>query len=391
MILFSCLLFVFSTGMSQDESTLEEKYERYYEAILKVDFRNYVLKALELTEEEINAIDPLLRNYMNQRIDLVEQKLELVADYEEEMLEDDSKADEIEETSDFIENYWEVSIEEMQLKKRYFDLFEGRIPYQKALEFFMLEEELQYQVTKPTLLKVAPVLMKVQEVTAVDTPGMSYNYRIPEITLATPMDTTAMESTQTPAKEGWTSSDRSPMNKGKDWKVKEIETPVPSNINTIQAISNLSGWMDTTRDSVDLDHAYTHDALNKITAVLRAMIKDGYFDTLSIEKRLQRIDGIADKLQENWKSTQHADWTKEAFMSISKLMGEIQTKTAATEVAIASVTSAAQSLDKDELLTQQADKIYSFVAATETAFTALENKNPYADASKGVHADATDQ
>lgn len=380
-VLLTCFFFVLSTGISQEKDYSDEDYQRYYEAKLKVDFRNYMLKALELDEEEIEAVDPLMKSYMNERISLAEQKLELVEAYEEEMQEDDSRQDEVEETSDFIENYWEASIEEMQLKKRYFDLFEARMPYQKALEFFMLEDELQYQIARPTLLRVAPVLMKMKEVTQIDTQGMSYNYRLPEFAVVSPVEEEA--TTANPAdkkkmqKKTWSENPKNQAKETNNWNRKEWKKKSTAmNSEMEMATAELYDWIDATEKKVDLDHAYTHDALYKLTTALRAMKKEGYFGSVDVEKRLTEIETMADKLQENWKSTMHADWARKAFITISDLLEIAQTDEQFTETkqAVAKTSSAARMIKEDRLMTDQAAHIYTFVDLAAEAIKTLEKE-----------------
>lgn len=409
-LLLACLCFVFGQSFSQvDASTKsysEEEYQRYYEARLKVDIRNYMLRALDLEAAEIEAIDPLMRAYMNERVALAERKIKMVEDYEEEMKEDDSKADEIEETGDFIENYWEASIDEMQLKKRYFDAFENRIPYQKALEFFMLEDELQYQITRPTILRVAPVLLKMEEITGtsskhswekMDHSGMGYNS---SPTIDKPLNTignTEIEVEKNGAEmnsdiaiknptiyhsnpNNWNNADHSDQSSStNNWHTADKEEG---------AGADFFAWTDSTERKVGLDHEYTHDVLNAMTAALREMNEGDFFSSTDVESKLTSIEAIADKLQEDWTSTKHADWTREAFISITSLLEEAQKDERFTEAkeAVAKAASAARMIDANRLMTDQAATIYTFVDTAKEAMQVLK-ENLMSDNSEESTAD----
>lgn len=387
------LFLVVGIGVSQNQDYSDEDYQRYYEAKLKVDFRNYMLRALELESEEIEAIDPLMRTYMNERIKLAEQKLDLVADYEEEMQEDDSRADEIEETSDFIENYWEASIEEMQLKKRYFDLFEGRIPYQKALEFFMLEDELQYQIARPTLLRVAPVLMKMQDITQADSQGMSYNYRVPEITLVTPVQAEETSNqTMKSTEKIWSKEKTESTKADQKWEAKQNHKSTSWKDKKSTAVTALYKWVNQTEKKVDLDHAYTRNALYHITTAFRSMDEDNYFSVDNLEAQLTKIESIADKLQDNWKSTMHADWARKAFIKVSDLLktSNFDGDATVSDDMVAKVATAARSLKKDRLMTDQATEIYQFVDLVAETMKTIE-KNAWSTSSSEEMSDDRDK
>lgn len=381
-VLLAGLFFVCTQGMAQSEASLKEDYQRYFESKLKMDFRNYMLDALALTAEEIEAIDPLIRSYMNERIQLAEQRLELIEDYDEEMQEDDNKAEKVEETSDFIENYWEVVIEEMQLKKRYFDLFEGRIPYQKALEFFMLEDELQYRISRPALFRVAPILMKLEQIAQPGDSETSAADEAPEIDPIAPADD--VESIEN--KNTWTeieeetvlenptiASEDTASKDQEDWDKKSATVPAQEG----KATARFYQWVDTTQSRVGLDHRYTHDALYQLTAALREMKANAYWKEMEVEERLTRIEGIADKLQENWRSTMHADWAREAFISIAELLetATVENSSQPIKETIANTAAAARKINPDRLMTKQADHIYDFIGSAKAAIQALTKSN----------------
>ena len=102
----------------------EEGFERMLKTQYKVELRSLAGSALDMTSEEIEDFIPIFMDYMKYKNSLVERRNDLVKDYQDEMKEDDTAKDEAEETADFIENYLEVDIADMELQKDYFDKFE---------------------------------------------------------------------------------------------------------------------------------------------------------------------------------------------------------------------------------------------------------------------------
>lgn len=151
---------ILSVG-AQDYASTEEQYERYFASKIEMDFRKYALESLDLTSNEIEAFDPIFREYMNKRVGLAETKVELVENFRTEIKEDDSMKNESKETAHFIEDYWAESINELDLKRQYFGRFANVISYDKALKFFLLEDEVEYQILRQALAEINPFIMKV--------------------------------------------------------------------------------------------------------------------------------------------------------------------------------------------------------------------------------------
>ncbi|HKK73796.1 MAG TPA: hypothetical protein VJ953_01880 [Saprospiraceae bacterium] len=160
-LLAMCGLILSVRAQAQDYTSTEEKYERYFESKMEMDFRKYAIQSLDLNSEEIEDFDPLFRKYMNKRVDLAENKVELAEIYRDELAEDDTMKDEAKETTRFIEDYWAESIDELDLKRQYFTRFADAVSYEKALKFFLLEDEIEYQILRQTLAEINPFIMKV--------------------------------------------------------------------------------------------------------------------------------------------------------------------------------------------------------------------------------------
>jgi hypothetical protein len=151
---------VTTTDTNTDTEVNFEDYQKYLEGKLKVEFREKVIKSMELTEDEIVGFDPIFRDYMEDRKSLVEEKYKLIEEYEDEMAEDNSAESEDEETAGFIENYWELDIKEMELQKDFFDRFEDVVSTDKAINFFLMEDDMINQMMRPTLIRVVPMIVE---------------------------------------------------------------------------------------------------------------------------------------------------------------------------------------------------------------------------------------
>jgi hypothetical protein len=72
------------------------------------------------------------------------------------------------------------------------------------------------------------------------------------------------------------------------------------------------------------DHAFTSAGLHKMADALRALTIRYSVSDANVTSELQRLRLYADQLQEDPRSTEHADVIREAFLLASDLMGLIQ-------------------------------------------------------------------
>jgi len=111
----AALLSVFtSTAFAQatKASNIEDAtYERIIENKMEVEFRSFAYKKLKLNSEEINDFDPVFKEYMNDKTDLIEEKYDMFQKYS------NMDADE-RDRSDFVDDYLETEIDELQLKRK---------------------------------------------------------------------------------------------------------------------------------------------------------------------------------------------------------------------------------------------------------------------------------
>jgi len=239
------------------------KYEKLLDGYLTVNFRKYAYERLNLTEDEIIALDPLYLSYMQEKNELNDRREKLVKDYRKEMKEDDRPADEAEETTDFIEDYWELKIAGEELRKDYFDKMEDVIPYQKAFTFFLLEESIEMDLLKEMNVQLAPVLLELED------PNLVY-YR---------------------------------------------------------ELKRYNIWMQRNNidigGTVSLDHQYTYDGLKKLSNAIRATARVAKVNVTDLEARIDEIMAKAAQMQEDKYADTHADLAKAAFMMVTDLMTDL--------------------------------------------------------------------
>jgi len=305
-----------ASSRANDISDLEN-YERMLKSQFNVDLRSVAINVLELDEKQTSDFTPILMDYLRSKESIIARRNILVNQYVEEMAEDDTRKDEINETGDFIENYWELQIADMELKKDYFDRMEDAITPMKALQFFDVEEMFQHRMNRVQLMKSIPSFIVLEPVT--------YTYE-----------------TQVNAFRNW----------------KKI---------------NIDG-------SVDIDHNFTFNGLEKLLAAAESMTAvegisvDGFADTK------QAIMDKAAMLKKDWTSLQHADYAREAFTLTANVINEIaeDSRFNSSDAWNKKLSALATSINPDVKLTDQADEVYSFFETAEYIVNDLvEQANSY--------------
>ena len=137
----------------------DKEWSLYIDKKLEMDFRLAAIEEMNLTAEEINEFNPLFDKYIDRKDKITERKFQLTEDYISEMNEEEDEADRTEATSDYIEEYWEEEIAEMKIKEEFYDVLENKIPYNKAIQFFLLEDALENRVRYDDLKMEMPDLL----------------------------------------------------------------------------------------------------------------------------------------------------------------------------------------------------------------------------------------
>ena len=75
---------------------------------------------------------------------------------------------------------------------------------------------------------------------------------------------------------------------------------------------------------MEIHHKYTSDAIRKMSKALVAIAdKKGMSDQMNIQELSKKLNADADQIQKNWKSTDHADYIKQAFLQVSGAVNQL--------------------------------------------------------------------
>ncbi|MEZ4933824.1 MAG: hypothetical protein R2788_17095 [Saprospiraceae bacterium] len=340
LILFFSIV-AFSTTNAQNSKTqpTPEDYERLIRATENMEFREYAIKSLKLTSQQIEDFDPLYRSYMREKSSLAQRKFDLLDEYVEEMAEDDSAKNEENDTENYIEKFWKVEIAEMELKKDYFDKMADKISVDNAFGFFMLEQNAQNEVQKQIIeRRYIPIYIEVEKP---NTSTGSINKNMPD--------------------------EKDIMKQPIDKKYKA-------------AIEAFSNWVESGSGKVGLDHQYTHDGLYSLVGATSALSEASQVNYKGLAQKKEQILNLADKLQENKYSDKHADYAREAFTMAASMLKTVQQKSdfSASNYAVSQVEVAAKKIDPDKLMTPQAEHIYGFFQKAQMAINSMSNSFSWA-------------
>lgn len=306
-----------STDQEMTNTTVSDTdYERLLDAYLRVSFREYAYETLNLSSDQIIALDPLFMEYMKERNALMDKRTDLMNEYNEEMKEDDRAEDEAEESAEFVEDYWEINIDEQRLRKETFDRMEDAISFRKAFEFFLLEEAIANRVNQEKAIEYIPVLVDL------DSPELTY-YR---------------------------------------------------------EVDRYNTWMKRNDISIDgktsLDHQYTYDGLMKLSRTIKATVNAVDADIENFDTHLATIKEKANIMTQDKYADNHADAARVAFVTVATLMEEIA---ALDGVVVASerikaLRMAAEKIDPNTLYLEQSKHAYSFFNEAQQTINNLYTK-----------------
>lgn len=125
----------------------------------------------------------------------------------------------------------------------------------------------------------------------------------------------------------------------------------------------------------DLDHAYTSNGIEKMSAALVALAdKEGGADA-NINQRKETFQQNASQLQRNPQSLQHANTVKSTFMEASELLAAIKEKSYPdSDADVDEVRDAANKLDENKSLTEQQDEVDNFFDEIGEAMEELDGE-----------------
>ncbi len=299
-----------ATDRGSNVEVTAEDYDRMMEKQVFVAARAQAINSLNLTEKETKEFTTILMAYTNAKERLMERRRSLVEAYADEMKEDDTAKDEMNETGDFIENYWEIDIAEMEMRKDYFDRLEDAITPMKALRFFA-NEDMYNRRAKRTLLME----------------------RMPKLTFL-----------------------------------------VPSYVTYQYEIDDFNNWNRVNIDGkVGLDHQFTSTGLQKLLNTAEAMTYAEGIDVKDFAAKKEKVAMLANKLTEDWKSLQHADYARKAFVSTAEILNAIAKDARFNEPTawLSKLKTTAEMIDPDKKLTDQASTVYTYFSTAESIVNEL--------------------
>lgn len=291
-----------ANDVSNYTNSFSEEYQKVIRAQYEINFRGLAIEALNLNEEEAIKFTPIFFSYMEGKQALNEDREDLVSEYQREMSEDNSPESAENETADFIENYWESDIDEMELKKDYFDRLEDEIGTERALKFFDLENMYSNRLKRISLLESLPM----QPVLYVLEP-ISYSYKM--------------------------------------------------------EMDDYNNWNKIYIDGqVALDHEFTYDGLTKLLTAAEAMASAEGISVNNLSNRKAMIMNKAEQLKVNWRSLKHANLAREAFTETASILQEIahDDRFKTSSAWIDKLDNAAKSIKPNVKLTDQGTAVNDF-------------------------------
>ncbi len=380
-----------STTLNNTNSDVtQEDYERMLRNAQNVAFRTYVIETLGFNEQEIRDFDPIYRDYMRDKNKLMQQRYELLDEYAEEIKEDDSAKNEEEDKADFLENYWEIEIAEAKMEKDYFDKLEDKVSTDDAFSFFMLEDIAEGGITKYYIeRRYVPFVIEMEKPSTGSTDNRSMDKSAQQSSMTGTMDnnskakstnnmsTEHRDNMDTNANQNM-SNNTTKMDNTLDGKA----TAKTVNMKYKKDIDSFSSWAKGDKGKVALNHQYTHDGLISLANAISALYSaNGMTLDADFNSKKQQIIQKANKLQEDPKSTQHADWAREAFVMAADMLESVHQKSSknTNSNAITQVKEAAKKLDPNKLMTPQAEHIYNFFDKAEAAISSMSNSISWAN------------
>lgn len=366
----------FTFAQNETTNVTDEDYDRLIENTLKMEFRTYVLEKLDLTKEEILKFDPILKEYMAKRSEKIQKKYDLLEEYSEEMAEDDRYSDEKNETIEFVEDYWEVEIDEMQLKKRYFERVAEAIPFSKAVEFFLIEEMTEHRVKQHVIGRTFPVIVEFElSDTNDDTQTKGYDYKSKD---------DKNKSTYTYKEKSTAHMDKSDKEKSTahmDKSDKNMEKVQGVSKKYYTSVGEFDNWVTTSGRAVDISHEYTHNGLTKLANAVYSLSEAYGIESPSLKNHKKAVIKIADELRKDPLSTDHADITREAFMTVAKMMDAMtsDSKCTATVDNLNELEAVAKKMNPDKLMTNQAPVIYDYFEKAQEIVNDISSQIKWAD------------
>ncbi|MEM1326816.1 MAG: hypothetical protein AAGI23_12720 [Bacteroidota bacterium] len=366
-----------STISNVESEQATKDFERYMSSLLKMEYRNATINALGLTNEEVEEFDPIFKDYVEKKQDMMRKKMRMFKDFQEEMDEDDSPENIEEDKADFIEDYLEFTADEIEMRKRYFDRLEDKISVEKALQFITMEEMAENRIQRETIIRMVPFIIVEEDMSDEmkseydkfrnpsyndnmkdSKKGQSYN--------STNDDDSTLDDTRTynAVTNGTRYNQRvdvdgSTRNNGKATAVSNADAVGQAK----SKIDEFRSWVMSNKGEASLSHDYTYNGIEALLGVIES-IDQTMDNNISVSNMKSEVMDIASKLKVDKYGDEHADVAYDAFTYIARMMNNV---TGSNDMALMN---AAKKIDKDVLLLDQAKHIYNFF---ETANQQLQS------------------
>lgn len=142
------------------------------------------------------------------------------------------------------------------------------------------------------------------------------------------------------------------------------------------AVNDFLSYVEENRaeQSADSTHTYQAEGLRRLAAALDELADRDTIGSVSLDSRITALRNRADALQRNWRSTEHARYTREAFDSAAVLVEGMQRQrfsNIANEAA--QLRQAASGVAPDRLLLEQKAEVQRFFQRAADAVRAMAN------------------
>ncbi len=146
--------------------------------------------------------------------------------------------------------------------------------------------------------------------------------------------------------------------------------------NAPEDVSSFVRWTDEHRARQDQDttHAYTADGIRRLAAAIESLADRDTSGMEALRPRVDSIRGLADALERDWNSPNHAQHARQAFLESSELMDHLRTQrypNSANDVTMAR--QAAQNVQPDRPLLEQRAQVQQFFDRAATALQTMGN------------------
>jgi HAMP domain-containing protein len=121
------------------------------------------------------------------------------------------------------------------------------------------------------------------------------------------------------------------------------------------------------RDEVSRDHSYTADGIRELAGALHALAEQEESERVAVEPRVEYIRERADALERDAEATTHAGITRDAFTNLADVMEMLRQRYSGAQGDVSQVREAANAIEPNTLLTNQAQHVQTFFERSATA------------------------